>query len=599
MKRVFLFFLFLGLFYYGNSEEVIVFLKKGISSSSINAQSIVKKHKNRIVVKVPEGKKVSDFIKELKKNPDVAYVIPNYKVYPQAVPNDPWYRDGYQWYLQNIEWDKVFDPSSSIPQVYVAVIDTGVDYTHPDIKDNIWINDGELLEIDSNNNGIDDGCENNNDDDNNGYIDDCYGYDAISGKGSAMDYDGHGTNVAGIIGATTNNNIGVAGINWNVKIIPCRFMSDGSGNVNDLIECLEYIKTVKNTLNKEGEDIAIINGSYGYTAPADQTLNIDCTQYPDTEKCLIQDIGAIFVAAAGNYTSNNDAYNFLPCNYSVVLDNVICVGSVDRYDNISSFSNYGISTVNIFAPGGERDNNQAIINLDTTQDNDNSDYKGYIGTSQAAPQVAGVLSLLKSIDYTSSNPELIKKVITSGDNLLSLSGYSASCNRLNAYQAVSSSDNLPKICINKPITQDNQNFYYKVGSIETGNTKEFSFKIKSTGTGTLDLGSVYLDKNSNFKITGENCSGKSFTFGQVCEIKLSFSSSEDGTFSDYLNIETNTQYNTIKIQLSGSAYTPKTDTGGGGGGCNMNTTGKYSYLEWLILLSLLFVGKIVLNRRTV
>lgn len=596
MKRAFLLLFLLGFLYQGFCEEVIVFLKKGITPYSISSQAIVKKHKNRIVVKVPEGKKVSDFIEELKKNPDVAYVIPNYKVYPQAVPNDPLYSQ--QWYLQNIDIERAWDITTGLNTVYVAVIDTGVDYNHPDIKDNIWINDGELLEIDSNNNGIDDGCENDADDDGNGYVDDCYGFDAYSGQGSAMDYDGHGTNVAGIIGATTNNGEGVAGINWNVKIIPCKFMSNGSGNTNDLIECFEYIKSLK---ENKGLNIAIINGSYGYTASVDETLNIDCTQYPDTEKCLIQDIGAIFVAAAGNYTSNNDVYNFLPCNYSVVLDNVICVGSVDRYDNISSFSNYGISTVNIFAPGGEVNNNQLILNLYkyTNDGDDTNDYAGYVGTSQAAPQVAGVLSLLRSIDNTSTNTDLIKNVIASGDNKLSLSGYSAFCNRLNAYNAISGNDSSAKICFDKHITDDNANFYYDVGSSETGETKEFSFKIKSTGNGNLDIGSIYLESNTKFKITSDTCSENSFTFGQVCEIKLSFSSSEDGTFSDYLNIETNTQYSTIKIKLSGSAYTPQTDTGGGGGGCNMNTTGKYSYLEWLILLSLLFIGKIVHNRRTI
>ncbi|WP_297457335.1 S8 family peptidase [Persephonella sp.] len=589
MKRVFLLFFLMGFLYQSHSQEVIVFLKNGIKPSSITTQSVVKKHKNRIVLKVPNGKKLSEFIKELQKDPDIAYVLPNYKVYPQAIPNDPLYPQ--QWYLKNIDMENAWDITTGLNTVYVAVIDTGVDYTHPDIKANIWVNEDERKGDDAN-------CSDGEDDDGNGYIDDCYGYDAITGKGSAMDYDGHGTNVAGIIGATTNNGIGVAGINWNVKIIPCRFMANGSGDVNDLIECLEYIKSLK---NQKGLDIAVINGSYGYTAPADQTLNVDCTQYPDTEKCLIQDIGAIFVAAAGNYTSNNDINNFLPCNYSVVLDNVICVGSVDRYDNISSFSNYGVSTVNIFAPGGEVNSNQLILNLYkyTNDGDDTNDYAGFVGTSQAAPQVAGVLSLLKSIDSTSSsNAELIKKVIASGDNLLSLSGYSASCNRLNAYKAVSSPDNLPKICINKPITQDNQNFYYKVGSIETGNTKEFSFKIKSTGTGALDIGNVYLDKNSKFKITGETCSGGSFNFGQICEIRLSFKSNEEGNFSDYLNIETNTKYNTIKIKLSGSVYSPKTDTGGGGsGGCSMDTTGNYTYFEWMMLLFLLFAGRILLNRK--
>ena len=598
MKRVFLLFSLLGFLYQSYSQEVIIFLKNGIKPSSITTQSVVKKHKNRIVLKVPKGKKLSEFIKELQKDPNIAYVMPNYKVYPQAIPNDPLY--DYQWYLKNINIEKAWDITTGSNTIYVAVIDTGVDYTHPDIRDHVWVNSGELLGKDDNSDGLDDGCEDGKDNDNNGYIDDCYGYDAVTGIGSAMDYDGHGTNVAGIIGATTNNGIGVAGINWNVKIIPCRFMANGSGDVNDLIECLEYIKSLK---DQKGLDIAVINGSYGYTAPADQTLNVDCTQYPDTEKCLIQDIGAIFVAAAGNYTSNNDINNFLPCNYSIVpdLDNVICVGSVDRYDNISSFSNYGIYTVNIFAPGGEVDSSQLILNLYkyTDDGNDTNDYASYVGTSQAAPQVTGVLSLLKSIDSTSSNPELIKKVIASGDNLLSLSGYSTSCNRLNAYKAVSLSDNSPKICIDKPITKDNQNFYYNVGSIKIGETKEFSFRVKSTGNGSLYINNVYLDKNSTFHIIGDTCSGKSFDFGQVCEIKISFSSNKEGNFSDYLNIETNTKYNTIKIKLSGSVYAPKTDTGGGGGGCNMNTTGKYSYLEWLILLSLLFIGKIVLNRRTV
>ena len=587
MKRVFLLFFLLGFLYQSYSQEVIIFLKNGIKPSSITTQSVVKKHKNRIVLKVPKGKKLSEFIKELQKDPNIAYVMPNYKVYPQAIPNDPLYPQ--QWYLKNIEWDKVFDPSSSIPQVYVAVIDTGVDYTHPDIRDHVWVNSDERKGDDAN-------CSDGEDDDGNGYIDDCYGYDAVTGKGSAMDYDGHGTNVAGIIGATTNNGIGVAGINWNVKIIPCRFMANGSGDVNDLIECLEYIKSLK---DQKGLDIAVINGSYGYTAPVSLTLNVNCSQSPNTEKCLIQDIGAIFVAAAGNYSSNNDIDNFLPCNYSVVLDNVVCVGSVDRYDHLSSFSNYGISTVNIFAPGGEIDNNQAIVNLTKyTNNGNNDDYAGYVGTSQAAPQVAGVLSLLRSINPARSNTDLIKRVIASGNNLLSLSGYSASCNRLNAYKAVSPPNYLPKICIDKPITQDNQNFYYNAGSINVGETKEISFRIKSTGTGRLNISNAYLDKNSNFQITRDTCSGKSFDFGQVCEIKLSFSSNKEGNFSDYLNIETNTKYNTIKIKLSGSVYAPKTDTGGGGGGgCSMDTTGDYTYFEWIMLLFLLFAGRTILNRK--
>jgi subtilisin family serine protease len=189
-----------------------------------------------------------------------------------------------QWNLQDtligdIKAVPAWDITTGSKNVVVAVIDSGIDYTHQDLAANMWRN-----EADYNNNGVDD--------DGNGYIDDCYGIDTFNVDSNPMDDNNHSTHVAGIIGAVGNNSLGLTGVAWNVKIMACKFMgADGFGTVADAIDCLEYVQTMKD----RGVNIVATNnswGSYGYS----QALF-------DAVKAHLQR-GMLFITAAGNGWGN-------------------------------------------------------------------------------------------------------------------------------------------------------------------------------------------------------------------------------------------------------------------------------------------------------
>jgi len=267
---------------------------------------------------------------KLMKLPEVEYVEPNYIYKLQGtVPNDFYNFD--LWALQKIQAPQAWDIATGSNEVIVAVIDSGVDYTHEDLAPNMWINKREIPD-----NGIDD--------DGNGYVDDVYGiapgYSQVVKNikiSDPMDVHGHGTHVAGIIGAVGNNEKGIVGVNWNVKILSCMAALPliGSLSLANTLECYEYIASLK----YRGENIKVINASYG-------------GPYSYAEFSAIQrlrDRGILLVAAAGNNGKNNDVSPLYPCNYN--LDNIICVASTDRNDNLSWFSNYGNSTVHVAAPG--------------------------------------------------------------------------------------------------------------------------------------------------------------------------------------------------------------------------------------------------------
>jgi len=266
---------------------------------------------------------------KLLRSPNIEIVEPNYIKKPQStIPNDFYYFN--LWGLQKIQAPEAWDIVRGSEEIIVVVIDSGVDYTHEDLTQNIWVNTKEIPD-----NGIDD--------DGNGYIDDVYGiapgYSEFSENikiNDPMDFDGHGTHVAGIIGAVGNNGKGVVGVNWNVKILPCNaFNPNLEGfSTSAIIECCSYVASLKD----RGENIKVINASYG-----------GC--YSHAEESAIQDLknrGILFIAAAGNEGENNDISPTYPCNYN--LNNIICVASTNKYDNLSSFSNYG-NSVHVAAPG--------------------------------------------------------------------------------------------------------------------------------------------------------------------------------------------------------------------------------------------------------
>lgn len=372
-------------------DRVIVKFKKGVSvkviknilnqikvSSNSNRIAIIKEYKSKElsrikVLKVDKGK-VKDIIRLLKKEYGkyIEYAEPDYKVKVLAMPNDPYYN--YQWEWPVIQAEEAWNMTTGDSNVVVVDIDTGIDYNHEDLKDNVWVNQGEITGQDTNNNGIDDGCEDGVDNDNNGYIDDCHGWNALNDNGDPLDDNGHGTHTAGTIGAVTNNNVGVAGANWNVKVAACKFLDAyGSGSTSDAVECFDYA----NNLKAHNVNVVATSNSWGGGGYS-QVL------YDAIKSSM--DNGILTVCAAGNASSDNEAYPHYPSSYD--LPNIISVAASDHStnsDNLAGFSNYGKFSVDLAAPGEDI--------LSTLP---NNQYASWSGTSMATPHVTGEVALLYS-----------------------------------------------------------------------------------------------------------------------------------------------------------------------------------------------------------
>ncbi len=311
---------------------------------------------------------------------DVQLVTPDFKLTLETIANDT--NIGSQWGLSNTgvsgglvgadigaaqAWQ--YGTSST---VIVGVLDTGVDYNHPDLAANIWQNGNEIL-----GNGIDD--------DRNGYIDDRRGWDFANNDSDPMDDNGHGTHVAGTIGAVGNNSVGVSGVAWSVRLMPLKFMdADGSGSLSDAIEGINYARNM---------GAKIINASWG-GGGFSNALQQAITQF--------QNAGGIFVAAAGNEASNNVTTPAFPANYS----GVISVGASTRTDTLASFSNFG-TNVDVVAPGAS---------IFSTLPNNR--YGSLSGTSMAAPHVAGALALLWGQNSSASATTITNALLNNTDNVL-------------------------------------------------------------------------------------------------------------------------------------------------------------------------------------
>lgn len=359
-----------------------------------------------------KGKKNDDKATEalnlLKGNPNVEVAEYNYLRYAAVIPNDP--RFDELWGMHNtgqtggtpdadIDAPEAWDIATGNSEVIIGVIDTGVEYTHEDLAANIWTNPGEIP-----NNGVDD--------DGNGYVDDIHGVNTITGTGDPMDDHYHGTHCSGTIAGVGNNGIGVVGVCWTAKIIGIKFLnSGGSGTTADAIESVNYAIWLKNN----GTNIRVLSNSWG-GGGYDQTLHdaIDAAG----------NVGILFTAAAGNYSSNNDASPFYPATYD--CDNILAVASTDHNDNMSSFSNYGATTVDMGAPGS------SILSTYT-----GNSYGTLSGTSMATPHVSGAAGLLLSVNDQLTVQELKDYLMNYGDSIPALSGMCISGKRLNAYGSVS------------------------------------------------------------------------------------------------------------------------------------------------------------------
>jgi subtilisin family serine protease/sugar lactone lactonase YvrE len=314
------------------------------------------------LVKAPAGVTLKQLAQAYRADPDVAYVEPNYRVHPLLVPNDPAYPQ--LWGMERIGAADAWDLSTGDPSVIVGVIDTGIRYTHRDLAANMWVNPGEDL----NGNGVIDPAEINGiDDDGNGFIDDFHGWDFFSNDNDPMDDQGHGTHVAGTIGAVGNNGIGVVGVNWQVKLVAIRFLGPGGGSTFGAIRSIEYAATAVPGLR-------LTNNSWGGGAYSQAVIDMIA---------LAQANGQLFIAAAGNSGLNADVYPMYPAAYP--NSNIVSVASIDRFGQRSYFSNYGAVSVDIAAPGSD------ILSAWSTADNA---YNTISGTSMATPHVAGAAALL-------------------------------------------------------------------------------------------------------------------------------------------------------------------------------------------------------------
>lgn len=311
---------------------------------------------------------------------------------PSALhPNDP--RFAEQWALNNSGQDggkqradidalEAWQTSKGSEDVVIAVLDSGVDFTHEDLRENMWTRPARLAAYA---------------DDELGTINDLNGYNGTDAIADPMDDNGHGTHCAGIIGAEGDNGIGISGINQKVKIMPLKFLGRGGfGSTNDAIEAINYAIDRK----QKGVNIRIISASWGSTSRS-QALE-------DTIRAA-GEAGILFVAAAGNDGSDNDRRPHYPSNYD--LPNVISVAALDRSDELAGFSNFGVKAVHIAAPGKD---------ILSTWLNDG--YREASGTSMATPYVSGVAGLIVANEPKITLSKLRERLLDSVDKLETLEG---------------------------------------------------------------------------------------------------------------------------------------------------------------------------------
>jgi len=357
---------------------------------------------------------VEQAVARLNRDPRVLYAEPNWRIQLLNTPNDPRYPEC--WGLNNtgqtggttgadIDAPEAWDISIGSRDVVVAVLDTGVDYTHPDLADNMWTNSDEI-----GGNGVDD--------DGNGYIDDVRGWDFEHQVNDPMDDYGHGTHCAGTIGASGNNTLGVAGVNWRVSIMPLRII----GNQDLDAYCIDAAEGIHYAVDNGAR---IMSCSWWTVQHYSQTLE-DAVVYADQHDVFL-------VAAAGNDSTNDDDpnYNHWPSEWP--YDNIIAVAATNHDDGIAYFSNYGPTTVDLGAPGEDI--------LSTVWPGGGYELKS--GTSMATPHVAGVVALMLSIRPDLTKQEVRQFLFNTVDPLPDLQGVTVTGGRVNAYRVLAAISGVP------------------------------------------------------------------------------------------------------------------------------------------------------------
>jgi len=400
--------------------EVLVKFKSGVSQEAIDRLTAQRHDRVEDRIESVDGLEAIDDLDnedaatvagEYQQLAEVEYAEPNFEIeldeaeapLEPILPHDPQFND--QWALANsgqrggkqgadISATVAWATTTGSEKVVVAVLDSGVDYTHEDLIQNMWMRPADMAPYQDNELGA---------------IDDEHGFNAIDSASDPMDDNGHGTHCAGIIGAEGENNLGIAGVNWKVKIMPLKFLNSGGfGSTKDAIEAINYVIERK----KAGVNVRIISASWGSTQRSRALGDV-------IRKAYENDI--LFIAAAGNASTNNDRTPHYPSSYP----SVVSVAALDRHDELAKFSNYGVKSVAIAAPGVEI--------LSTWLGNA---YEEKSGTSMATPVVSGVAALILAEHPRMSVDDLKKKLLASTDPIVALKGKTVTGGRINAAKAL-------------------------------------------------------------------------------------------------------------------------------------------------------------------
>lgn len=416
----------------------------------------------------------------LRANPWVEYAEPDFVQRPFATtPNDTHYN--LQWGLHNIgqsirnvtgvadadiDMPEAWDIIRHAPNTVIAVLDTGTQWSHPDLAANIWSNPGEIP-----GNGIDD--------DGNGFIDDVRGWDFYQGDNNPDDTDGHGTHVAGTIGAVGDNARGVVGVAWSCQIMPLRFLGPNGGSTSDAIAALNYAVMM---------GVKVSNNSWGGGGYSTALYN------------AISNAGAnnhVFVAAAGNSGVNTDLTPSYPASYN--LPNIISVAATDNRDRLATFSNYGINSVDLGAPG-----------VDIASTYTGSGYVWLSGTSMASPHVAGVVALLQTQNPTWSTSQVVNRILTTTRPTTAMNGRSSTGGVLNALAALSGNggggpvNTAPTVSIASPANN---------ASFTQGASVSFSASASDAEDGALSASITWTSSRDGAIGSGASFSTTSLTVG--------------------------------------------------------------------------------------
>ncbi len=417
------------------------------------------------VIDLPANVSVQTAVRRYESSPDIQYAEPNFLFFPDAdPPNDPAYdrlyglnNTGQSGGVADADIDalEAWDTTTGSETTIIAVIDTGVETGHPDLQNNLWTNPGEIP-------------DNDKDDDGNKLVDDVHGWDFYNNDKTVYDdsgYDAHGTHVAGTIAAEGNNGRGITGVNWDAQIMSLKFLGPKGGSISGAVKAIDYAIA---------KGAKISNNSWGGPGYS-QTLADAITRADNA--------GQLFVAAAGNEGSDNDATPSYPASYP--NDNIISVAATDDSDALAGFSNFGAKSVDLGAPG---------VGIYSTVPV--GKYASYKGTSMATPHVAGVAALLKSQNPLYSDEQMRDQILQYAEPKNSLLGKTVTGGRLNADAALTGQQALdstgPTVSAMKP----------KPGSRTRDRTPAIGATVSDDRTELTDSHiELYLDGKKRTKFT--------------------------------------------------------------------------------------------------